>query len=119
MELANKPDGASGAGGGAKNDGGDHEKKQGHNHRHPYKGHRNNNRPKQDKKPEPIVIKEQFTGRNEDLEGYVYSFSTAKGGLQFTRTTNKVARYTGEKYSAIGSYIRTAILTMTTNLPLD
>ena len=95
MELTNKPDGPSGTAGATnKSDGGDHDKKyHGRNNGHPYKGRRNNNRPKQDKKPEPIVIKERFTGRNDDLEGYVYAISTTKGGLQFTRTTDEIARY--------------------------
>ncbi len=77
----------------------------------------NNNRQKQENKPDPIALKERFIGRREDLEGYVYSVSTSKAGLQFTRTTDEIARYAGEKYSTVGSYIRTAILTMTVQVP--
>jgi hypothetical protein len=51
------------------------------------------------------------------MEGYVYSVATNKAGLYFTRTTNKIAWYAGEKYSAIKSYIQTVILTMMVQVP--
>ncbi len=120
MESVNKPDGTPGPGGGTSNEGGDHHDKrqQGQGRGHPYRGRRNNNnRQRQEKEPDPIVLKERFVGRSEDLEGYVYSVSTSKAGLQFTRTTDEIARYAGEKYSTVGSYIRTAILTMTVQVP--
>jgi hypothetical protein len=85
-----------------------------------YKGRRGN-KPKQGttiyRKPE-VIQKEKFTGRSDDLEGYVYTLVSNKGGLQFTRTTEEVARYAGEKYSVVGAYVRTAILTMTQQVPV-
>jgi hypothetical protein len=62
-------------------------------------------------------MKEKFTGRSDDLEGYVYSIATSKGGMQFTRTTDEIARYAGKKYSAVGAYVRMAIITMTEQRP--
>ena len=119
MESADKPDGSSGPDAAASNNDAD-KRQQGRGCGNPYKGHcnpRNNNKQRQEKKPEPAGSKEQFTGRSEDLKGYVYSVATTKAGLQFTRTTDKIAWYAGEKYSAVGSYIQTAILTMTAQVP--
>jgi hypothetical protein len=79
------------------------------------KGKRNN-KDEAFKKPD-LIQKEKFTGRDDDLEGYIYSIVTSKGGVQFTRTTKEIARYAGAKNSVMGSYIRTAILTMTEQVP--
>jgi hypothetical protein len=38
--------------------------------------------------------------------------------VQFSRTTEEIARYAGEKHSSVGAYIRTAILTMTAQTPI-
>jgi hypothetical protein len=38
--------------------------------------------------------------------------------VQFSRTTEVIARYAGGKYSSGGAYIRTAILTMTAQTPI-
>jgi hypothetical protein len=41
----------------------------------------------------------------------------AKGGVAYTRTTEEIARYFGEKYTTTGSYIRTGILTLVVPAP--
>ncbi len=41
--------------------------------------------------------------------------TTSRGGVAYTRTTEEIARYVGEKYTTTGAYIRMAILTL--NLP--
>jgi hypothetical protein len=71
------------------------------------------NKEKAFNKPE-FIQKEKFTGRSDDLEGYIYSVVSTKGGVQFARTTEEIARYAG---SVVGSHIRTAILTMTEQVP--
>ena len=119
MEPADKPDGASGPDRAASNDDAN-KRQQGKSRGNPYRGRRNprnNNKERQENKSQPSGSKERFTGRSDDLDGYVYSVATTKAGLQFTRTTDEIARYAGEKYSAVGSYIRTAILTMTAQVP--
>jgi hypothetical protein len=85
------------------------------NQRNNNKGRRNN-KEKAPNKPE-FIQKEKFTGRSDDLEGYIYSVVSTKGGVQFTRTTEEIARYAGAKYPVVGSHIRTAILTMTEQVP--
>ena len=81
--------------------------------RHPYeRNHKPGNKP--DAAPAP---KEKFNGRSDDLEGYIYSVAVTKGGVQFSRTTEEIARYAGEKYSSVGAYIRTAVLTMAEQTP--
>jgi hypothetical protein len=77
---------------------------------------RRKNKEKTDNTPE-FIHKEKFTGRSDDLEGYVYSVVSTKGGVQFARTTEEIARYAGAKYPVVGSHIRTAILTMTEQVP--
>jgi hypothetical protein len=57
------------------------------------------------------VPKEKFIGRSDDLKGFIYDVAH-KGGVAYTRTTEEIARYVGEKYTTTGSYIRTAILTL-------
>jgi hypothetical protein len=63
----------------------------------------------------PHVAKEKFTGRSDDLQGFIYDISNSRGGVAYTRTTEEIARHVGEKYTAVGPYIRTAILTL--NVP--
>jgi hypothetical protein len=89
------------------------------NSRGGYKGRRGNKQKGTTiyRKPEAAQT-EKFTGRSDDLEGYVYTLVSSKGGVQFTRTTKEVARYAGEKYSVVGAYVRTAILTMTEQVPV-
>jgi hypothetical protein len=119
MESADMPDGASGPDGAASKDDAD-KRQQGRGRGNPYKGRRNvrsNNKQRQENKPEPTGSKERFTDRSEDLDRYIYSVATNKAGLQFTRTTDKIARYAREKYSAVGSYIQTAILSMMAQVP--
>jgi hypothetical protein len=107
MECPTKPD--SGTSSVPNNDSA--QKTQGRgNSRGGYKGRRGN-KPKQGtiyRKPE-IAQKENFTGRCDDLEGYVYTLVSNKGGVQFTRTTEEVTRYAGKKYSVVAAYVRTAI----------
>jgi hypothetical protein len=87
---------------------------QGYRGKRPY-----NNKNKSGNKADAISApKEKFTGRCDDLEGYVYSVTVSKGGVQFSRTTEVIARYAGGKYSSGGAYIRTAILTMTAQTPI-
>jgi hypothetical protein len=57
------------------------------------------------------------TRRSEDLKGFIYDVTTSKGGVAYTRTTEEITRYVGEIYTAIGSYIRTAILTLNVQTP--
>jgi hypothetical protein len=89
----------------------------------PYRGRRNNrgrtNKPKwKEDGNTPIHIqKEKNAGRSKDLKGYIYNVTTPKGGVAYTRTTKEIARYVREKYTTIGSYIRTAILTLNVPAP--
>jgi hypothetical protein len=117
MEEPTKPD--SGTSSVPNND--SSQKTQGRgNSRGGYEGRRGN-KPKQGTtiyRKSEVIQKGKFTGRSDDLEGYVYTLVSNKGGLQFTRTTEEVARYAGEKYSVVGAYVRTAILTMTQQVPV-
>jgi hypothetical protein len=61
------------------------------------------------------VPKDKFTGRSDDLQGYIYDITTSKGGVAYKRTTEEIARRVGEKYTNVGAYVRTAIMTL--NLP--
>ena len=63
------------------------------------------------------MAKEKFVGRSEDLKGFIYDVTTWKGGVAYTRTTEEIARYVGEKYTTTGSYIRTAIVTLNVPTP--
>jgi hypothetical protein len=91
--------------------------------RKPYRGRRNNrgqtNKPKwKESVNTPIHIqKEKFVGRSEDPKGYIYDVTTSKGEVALTRTTEEIARHVGEKYTTIGSYIRTTILTLKVPAP--
>jgi hypothetical protein len=58
------------------------------------------------------VQKEKFVGRSDDLKGFIYDVAHNKGGVAYTRTPEEIARYVGEKHTAAGSFIRTAILTL-------
>jgi hypothetical protein len=60
------------------------------------------------------VQKEKFVGRSDDLKGFIYDVAHNKGGVAYTRTTEEITRYVGEKYTGAGSFIRTAILTLNT-----
>jgi hypothetical protein len=59
--------------------------------------------------------REKFMGRSDDLQGYTYDIEISKGGVAYTRTTEELARHVGEKNTTIGTYVRTAILTL--NIP--
>jgi hypothetical protein len=63
------------------------------------------------------VQKGKFVGRSDDLKGFIYDVAHNKGGVAYTRTTEEIARHVGEKYTATGSFIRTAILTL--NIPMQ
>jgi hypothetical protein len=63
------------------------------------------------------VPKEKFTGRSEDLQGFIYDVSTSRGGVAYNRTTEEIARHDGEKYTSVGPYVRTAILTLNVPAP--
>jgi hypothetical protein len=86
-----------------------------------HRARRNRNRNRTNKREGASVPthipKEKFTGRSDDLKGFIYDITNAKGGVAYTRTTEEDARYVGEKYTTIGSYIRTAILTLTVPAP--
>jgi hypothetical protein len=67
----------------------------------------------------PIHIpREKFVGRCDDLKGFTYDVMTSKGGVAYTRTTEEIARYVGEKYTTTGHAIRTAILTLKVPVPI-
>jgi hypothetical protein len=53
----------------------------------------------------------------DDLKGFIYDVTSTKGGVAYSRTTEEIARYIGEKYTTIGSYIRAAILTLNVPTP--
>ena len=61
--------------------------------------------------------KEKFSGRCEALNDYVFDVSHNKGGLEYNTTSKEIARYAGLNYSAVGSYVRTATLTLTVPAP--
>ena len=63
------------------------------------------------------IPKEKFMGRSDDLHGYIYDVEMSKGGVAYTRTTEELARHVGEKYTSVGSYVRTAILTLSVPSP--
>jgi hypothetical protein len=58
------------------------------------------------------IPKDKFVGRSDDLKGFIYDVTNIKGGVVYARTTDEIARYVGEKYTTTGSFIRTAILTL-------
>jgi hypothetical protein len=43
------------------------------------------------------IPKEKFVGRSEDLKGFIYDVTISKGGVAYTKTTEEIARYVGEK----------------------
>ena len=55
-----------------------------------------------------------FTGQIDDLG--VYTLVDEKGAILYAKTTRKIARYAGEKYSdnnpMVGNYVQTAIMTL-------
>jgi hypothetical protein len=90
--------------------------------RKPNRARRNRNRNRPNNKREGAatpahIPKEKFTGRSDDLKGFIYDITNTKGGVAYTRTTEEIARYVGEKYTTIGSYIRTAIMTLNVSSP--
>jgi hypothetical protein len=108
----------------ANTDGGDKKSATSDNERKPHRNRRNHrNRANKQKWKEggnenPIHIpKEKFVGRCDDLTGFIYDVVTSKGGVAYTRTTEEIARYVGEKYSTTGHAIRTAILTLKVPVP--
>jgi hypothetical protein len=60
------------------------------------------------------VPKEKFTGRSDE---FIYDISNSRGGVTFTRTTEEIARHVGEKYTTVGPYVRTGILTLKVPVP--
>jgi hypothetical protein len=59
------------------------------------------------------VQKDKFVSRSDDLKGFSYDVTNVKGGVVYARTTEELTRYVSEKYTTTGSFIRTAILTLT------
>jgi hypothetical protein len=57
----------------------------------------------------------KFTGRSDDVQGFIYDVPNSRGGVAYTRTNEEIARHVGEKYTTVGPYVRTAILTL--NVP--
>jgi hypothetical protein len=72
--------------------------------------HRSN---RQQATPSTHVPKEKFVGRSDDLKGFTYDVTNNKGGVLYTRATEEIARYINEKYTTTGSFIQTAISTLT------
>jgi hypothetical protein len=102
------------------NAGGEKKAKEG-DERKPNRARRNRNRNWLNKRegatPPTHVPRERFTGRSDDLKGLIYDIKNTKGGVAYTRTTKEIARYVGKKYTTIGSYIRTAIMTLNVSSP--
>jgi hypothetical protein len=63
------------------------------------------------------IVKEKSVGRSEDLKGFTYDIAVSKGGVTYTRTTEAITRYIGEKYTTTGSYVRTTVLTIVVPAP--
>jgi hypothetical protein len=51
------------------------------------------------------------------LKGFIYGITSTKGGVAYTHTTEEIARYVGEKFTTIGLYICTAIMTLNVSSP--
>ena len=56
-----------------------------------------------------------FKGRCNELDGFTYTVTTSKGGLEFSKTTEEIARYAGEKYTSIGMYVKNRIMAISLN----
>jgi hypothetical protein len=63
------------------------------------------------------VPKEKFTARSDDLQGYIYDVTSSRGGVVYKRTTEEIARHVEEKYTNVGAYIRTTIMTLDVPAP--
>jgi hypothetical protein len=103
-------------------DGGRNNKQKGNDDSKRYRGRRNGtrtNKPwKDNNNPQSAIIqKEKFVGPSEDLKGFIHHVVFAKGGVAYTHTTEEIARYIGEKYTSMCSYIRTGILTLVVPAP--
>jgi hypothetical protein len=102
---------------GSATDAGEYKKPSNGDERKPYRGRRNNRdrhrSNRQRATPSTRVPKEKFAGRSEDLKGLTYDVTNNKGGVFYARTTEEIARYVDEKYTTTGSFIQTAILTLT------
>jgi hypothetical protein len=102
---------------GSATDTGEYKKPSNEDEGKPYRGRRNkrdrHRSNRQRATPSTHVPKDKFVGRSEDLKGFTYDVTNNEGGVFYTRTTKEIARYVGEKYTATGSFIRTAILTLT------
>jgi hypothetical protein len=90
--------------------------------KHQPRGRRNCHRPNRNKWKDSItnvshIPREKFVGQSDDLNGFICDIALSKGSLAYTRTTEEIARYVGEKYTTTGSYIRTAILTLNVPAP--
>ena len=81
------------------------------------KGARRNRHRAPVKQQQAHVAKEKFSGRSDDLQGFIYDVAVSKGGVAYTKTTEEIARHVGEKYTTVGSYIRTAVLTIVVPMP--
>jgi hypothetical protein len=111
MAEQSQPAPATGTGGGANQENNDDGKQRGRRNR------QRTNKPKGNVSGIINIRKERFAGRSEDLKGYIYDVTLSKGGVAYTKTTEEIARYVGEKYTSTGSHVRTAILTLIIPVP--
>ena len=56
--------------------------------------------------------KEKFTGRCDELSGFIFDVTNSKGGLGYITASEEIVEYVGLKNNSVGSYIRTAILNL-------
>ena len=57
-----------------------------------------------------------FKGICDELDGFTYTVTTSKGGLEFSKTTEEIARYSREKYTSIGMYVKNGIMDLLSDL---
>ena len=48
-----------------------------------------------------------FKGRCDELDGFTYTVTTSKGGIEFSKTTEEIARYAGENTPLLVCMLRT------------
>jgi hypothetical protein len=82
-----------------------------------YRGNRTNRKWKESGNGPTHIPKEKFEGRSEDLKGFTYNVANTKGGVPYTRITEEITRYIGEKHTVTATYIRTAVLTLIVPAP--
>ena len=50
-----------------------------------------------------------FRGDREELGNYIYDLTNDKAGVQYTKTTERIARFASSQYKELGIYVQTAI----------